>query len=131
MILKYTLAWLPLVAIAILNGALRQFTYGQILSELTAHQISTLTGIILFATYIFFITKIWRIESTTQAVTVGMMWLVMTILFEFIFGHYVMGQPWEKLFHDYNIFEGRVWILVLIWTTFAPYVFYRIHLKLN
>lgn len=32
----------------------------------------------------------------------------------------------EKLFHDYNILAGRVWLFVLIWTTTAPYVFFRL-----
>ena len=129
MILKYILAWFPMVVIAIFNGSLRQFTYGTLLNELTAHQISTLTGIIFFGFYIYFITKKWRLESAQQAVTVGFIWLAMTILFEFVFGHYIMGNTWERLFHDYNLFAGRVWILILIWTTIAPYVFYRVHKK--
>jgi hypothetical protein len=108
---------------------LRQFTYGTLVTELTAHQISTFTAILLFGIYIYFVTKKWRLDSAKQAITVGLIWLGMTILFEFIFGHYVIGHPWEKLFHDYNLFAGRVWILVLIWTSIAPYVFYRLHKK--
>jgi hypothetical protein len=49
----------------------------------------------------------------------------MTISFEFLFFHYVRNIPWEVLLHDYNIFEGRVWILVLIWTTIAPWVMWK------
>jgi len=129
MILKYILAWIPLVFIAILNGSLRQFTYGTLVNELTAHQISTFTGIILFGIYIYFITQKWQIESAKHALTIGLIWLCMTMLFEFIFGHYVMGNPWEMLFNDYNLFAGRVWIIILIWTAGAPYLFYKIHNK--
>lgn len=128
-ILKYVLAWIPLVFIAIINGSLRQFTYGTFINELTAHQISTLTGILLFGIYIYFITKKWQLNSTKQAVIVGFIWLAMTIIFEFVFGHYVMGHSWEKLFYDYKLFAGRIWILVLIWTTIAPYVFFRLNEK--
>jgi len=126
-IFKYILAWFPMVVIAIINGSLRQFTYGMYIDELYAHQISTITGITFFGIYIYFITKKWRLTSANQALLVGFIWLIMTVLFEFVFGHYVMGQSWEKLFHDYNMFAGRVWIFVLIWTTFSPYIFYRIH----
>ena len=51
---KYVLAWFPMVAIAIAiaNGALRESWYGQHLSELTAHQISTLTAVAFFGVYI-------------------------------------------------------------------------------
>jgi hypothetical protein len=52
----------------------------------------------------------------------------MTIIFELLFGHYVIGHSFAKLFEDYNVLKGRVWLLVLIWTTVAPYLFYRIRL---
>jgi len=50
----------------------------------------------------------------------------MTVCFEFIFGHYVAGHSWSKLVYDYNIFAGRIWGLLLVWITTAPYVFYRL-----
>jgi hypothetical protein len=53
-------------------------------------------------------------------------WLVLTVIFEFLFGHFVMGHPWSSLFHDYNLLAGRVWVLVLIWIAAAPSIFYRI-----
>lgn len=46
MIKRYTIAWLGLVIIGILNGTIHTYVYGPIMSELTAHQISSVTGII-------------------------------------------------------------------------------------
>ena len=43
-ILIYLIFWLALMVIAIGNGILREATYGQQLSELRAHQLSTLTA---------------------------------------------------------------------------------------
>jgi hypothetical protein len=31
----------------------------------------------------------------------------------------------EQALDDYNIFAGRVWVVILIWITVAPYVFYQ------
>jgi Na+-driven multidrug efflux pump len=129
MIGKYIIGWLPLVVIGILNGVLRQEGYSKYVSELTAHQISTLTGIVLMGLFIWWLTGKWKIVSAGQAVAIGSIWLGMTVVFEFVFGHYVVGHPWEKLFFDYNILEGRVWVLVLIWTAVAPLVFYKIRSK--
>lgn len=126
-VLIYTVCWFGLVALAILNGTLRVKLYGQFLTELLAHQVSTLLGILIFGIYIWIITGIWKLPSATVAITIGTLWFFMTILFEFGFGHYVMGHSWDKLLHDYNIFAGRIWILVLIWTFIAPYIFYRLH----
>ncbi|MCP5065804.1 MAG: hypothetical protein GY946_04495, partial [bacterium] len=94
---KYVLAWFPMVAIAIANGVLRQAWYGKHLGELQAHQISTLTGVVLFGVYIWFVVRVWRPVSATQAIAVGLLWLAMTVAFEFLFGHYVAGHPWDRL----------------------------------
>jgi len=122
---KYVLAWFPMVAIAIANGVLREFWYGQHLSELAAHQLSTLTAVILFGVYIWFVVRFWQPTSKAQAIIVGLLWLVMTIAFEFLFGHFVAGHTWERLLHDYNLLTGRVWPLVLIWVAVTPYLFFR------
>jgi len=129
MITKYFLLWFPMIVIAITNGALRQGFYVTFLDNLSAHQLSVVSGILFFAIYIWIITGKWKIKSSKESVQIGLMWLLMTIIFEFIFGHFVMGNTWEKLLYDYNILEGRLWIIVLIWVTISPFIFYRIHLK--
>ncbi len=129
MILKYTLAWLGGPVIGILNGTIRQLCYANYLGELRAHQLSTLTGIILFGLYFWILSRYWRIKSASQAWIIGLIWLGLTILFEFIFGHFVMGNTWSRLFHDYNLLAGRVWVLVLIFITIGPYLFFRLGKK--
>jgi len=123
-VLVYAASWVGLAILAILNGTIREKVYGKFMRELSSHQVSSLVGFILFGVYIWVLTGLYRIESSRQALLIGGMWLIMTIVFEFGFGHYIIGHPWGKLFHDYNLLKGRVWSLVLIWTAVAPYVFY-------
>ncbi len=120
----YMAFWIGLLVLAIINGAVREKVYGPAMSELSAHQLSTLIGLILFGTYIWILSGIYPMESSRQAIAIGGTWLMMTVAFEFVFGHWVMEHPWQRLFHDYNIFKGRVWLLVLIWTAVAPVCFY-------
>jgi hypothetical protein len=120
----YVLAWIPMVFIAILNGMLREFTYGKSLPEMRAHQISTIIAIVLFGIYIWILTGIWRIEAIDQAIAIGFIWLVMTVAFEFLFGHYAAGHSWQRLLNDYNLLAGRLWSLVLVWIITAPILFY-------
>jgi hypothetical protein len=122
MILRYTLAWIPMVFIAIVNGIIRQTVYGPLMSELRAHQLSTLTGILLLGLYLWILSRWWPIERASQAFLIGGIWLVLTIGFEFGFGHFVMGHPWAKLLRDYDLRQGRVWSLFLLWVLLAPYV---------
>ncbi len=123
---KYALAWIPLVFIAIANGTLREWWYAKYVGELAAHQLSTASGILFFGVYIRVVMRVWRPDTAGRAVAVGLLWLAMTIAFEFVFGHYVRGLSWNILLHDYNIFAGRLWLLVLVWVTLAPAVFYRL-----
>ena len=121
-VFKYTVAWIGLVVLAIINGAIREKGYGARIGELHAHQLSTLIGLALFSVYAWILSGFWRIESARQAFAIGGIWLVLTVAFEFLFGHYVAGHSWGRLLHDYNLLRGRVWILILIWAILAPYV---------
>jgi len=105
---KYVLAWIPMVFIAIANGAIREGWYGKHMSELRAHQVSTVTGVLLFGVYIWVLIRLWRPESVEQAIAIGLVWLGMTVAFEFLFGRYVAKRTWRDLLHDYNFLAGRV-----------------------
>jgi hypothetical protein len=129
MILKYTLLWIPMVFIAVVNGAIRDLTYKQFFGDLTANQISTATGILLFGIYIWAIGLKWKIESARQAFAVGLIWLVLTEAFELFFFHYAMGHPLEKILENFNIFKGRPWIVILIFVAMAPYIMYKIRTR--
>ena len=124
--LKYFLCWFPMILIAVLNGTARDLWYKKFTGDLTGHQISTITLIILFGIYIGFIIKLYPPVSETQSIYIGLLWLILTLIFEFGFGLY-RGNSWSKLFSDYNILKGRIWILIPIWVTIAPWIFFRIN----
>jgi hypothetical protein len=125
MISRYILAWIPMILMGIINGILRETTYGKYFDELRSHQLSTLTGILFFSLYIGTLVHFWGLESANQAITIGLIWLVLTVAFEFLFGHFIAGHPWSKLLQDYNLLAGRVWIFVLLAITLVPLFFYR------
>jgi hypothetical protein len=113
-----------MILIGLFNGVMREATYGKTLTPLRAHQVSTLTGSILFGLYIWGLTLRWGLESAQQALIIGSIWLLLTVLFEFSFGRLVVKHSWSQLLGDYNLLAGRVWILVLIWIAIAPLVFW-------
>ena len=125
MVIRYTLLWLLLAVIAIANGILRQSTYGKLVSDLTAHQLSTVTAIIFTGALVFWLNRRWPIESASQAWLIGAVWLVMTVAFEFGFGHFIAGHTWSSLFADYNLLNGRVWSLFLVWILTLPYLVFN------
>ncbi len=125
MILRYFFAWFGMMALAVVNGGLRDLAYRPKVGDPAAHQISTAVLIVLLAGYVRFLTRLWPIGSAKQAWIIGGMWFVMTEAFEFGIG-LIAGEPWSSLLHAHNVFAGQVWIFVPLWVLVAPYVFFRL-----
>lgn len=112
---KALITWALFIPIAITNGIIREITYKTIIGESSAHLVSTLIAGLTFILLTYFMLRHQVLNKRNSLLfLIGIFWVLMTILFEFIFGHYIDKQPWERLFFDYNIFKGRVWGLFLI-----------------
>lgn len=114
------LAWLLILVLAIVNGAFRQALLLPRLGEKVAHVISTLllSLMVLFASWLLIP---WvRPAGMGDAWLIGASWVILTVGFEFLAGHYVFGTPWERLLGDYNVADGRIWILVLVAVLLGP-----------
>jgi hypothetical protein len=116
-----------MIPIAVTNGTLREIALKPVLGDSTARQISVVTASAAFLVLVYFMMREHVIDETDQRLLeIGMSWLAATILFEFGFGHYVDGKSWGALLHDYNIFAGRLWPVVLAVELVAPIVTKRI-----
>ena len=120
MFLTALIPWFLLVILAILNGFIRQKFIIPKVGDRKAHIIGTIIFLIVQFIVIFVYIKLVSANRILDLLAIGFFWLMLTILFEFGFGHYIMKHPWSKLLADYNIFKGRIWVLVLINNIFAP-----------
>jgi hypothetical protein len=120
MFVRLGTVWFAIMLIAIVNGAARDVLLVPRLGDPVARALSciTLTTLIVIVTWL---SLRWiHPASLGDAWTIGVMWLVMTLIFEFVAGHYLFHTPWSTLLADYNLFKGRLWILVLVATTITP-----------
>lgn len=117
------LIWLAIVPVAIANGAFRTFALVPALGDNVAHVVSS---VILSCLIVLIAWLGLRSESLTDAWRTGALWLLLTVLFEFVAGHWLFRHPWEKLLADYDITQGRVWVLVLLATLVAPVIAFRL-----
>ena len=116
------ITWFGLLILAIINGTIRDFNYQKKIGEHRGHQLSTITLLMLMSVYCYFLFNFWQLNSVSQAISVGIYWLVLTLAFEFLFGHFVSKKEWKVLLRDYNILKGRLWILIPLWTAIVPYL---------
>jgi hypothetical protein len=123
---RAVLVWFGLLVAAFANGTVRELALRPRVAEAVAHAISVglLSAAILMVSWS---TVTWiRPRSSSDAWRIGVMWLALTIAFEFLAGHYLFGAPWSRLGADYNVLRGRIWVVVLITTLAAPVIALRI-----
>jgi hypothetical protein len=112
--------WFGILVLANLNGAARQVLLIPRLGETAGRAVSTLilSGGVVVLTWL---TIRWiGPGSTGDGIRIGVLWLGLTLGFEFLVGHYVFGNPWSVLLADYDVSRGRIWIVVLVLTLVAP-----------
>ena len=120
MIARAVVVWVSLLALAIVNGALRQAFISRRLGEHLGHVVSTciLCALILVVAWA---SVRWMGPAGLRAsLGIGLVWSTLTVAFELLAGHYLFGTSWADLLTDYNLARGRVWPLVIVTTTFAP-----------
>ena len=112
--------WLLLLIVAVIKGAIREIFITPRFGEQAGHIGGTaiLCAVIILVA-LFSISWIGP-NDRREALVVGTVWVALTVAFEFLAGHYVFGNSWERLIADYNVFRGRIWILVLVVNLFAP-----------
>jgi hypothetical protein len=92
MIPKVVVVWFGLLLVAILNGTLREMLLAPRLGVDAGHFASTVTLCAAIA-LVTWIAIDWVGPATaTEAWTVGVIWLGLTVAFEFLGGHYLFGN---------------------------------------
>lgn len=122
--------WVLFIPVAIVNGVIRETVYDQYLDELPSHQISTVilaVSFVLFS-YVFLKNYVAMVE-TRRLWYVSVMWLILTVSFEFLFGHFVDKVPWEILLKDYDVLHGHMWPLFLLVQALTPFIVQKLHLN--
>ena len=116
-------AWGGLVLVAILNGVFRNDVLVPHLGEKAGRAISsvTLSCAILCVSYLL-VSTIDLEYPSSDLWLIGIIWLSLTLIFEFGFGHYVVGKSWPVLLDDYNICDGKIWTVVRVTTLVGPYL---------
>jgi hypothetical protein len=120
MILRATAVWALLLVIAILNGGVREGWITPRWGSRTGHIASTLMLAALIFLTAWLSVRWLRLSTPAGAVRVGILWLVLTLAFEFLGGHYLFRRSWASLWAEYDLSQGRIWVLVPLVTFLAP-----------
>jgi hypothetical protein len=115
--------WVLLLVVAVLNGYVREVHVAPYFGEWAAqwYGVVVVCGVIwLAAAYYARGTR--GARWGRWAAIAAVLWVVLTVGFEFLFGHYVQGAPWNELLSAYAIWNGKLWPLVPLTEAISPVV---------
>lgn len=123
-VIRSLLVWLCFIPVAILNGGLRQYVLDRWLGEVGANALS---GVLLS---LFILLISWLLlpriikYNQKESYQIGIVWMLLTIGFEFTFG-LTSGISFLELLSAYNPMTGNLWLLVVVTTFGAPRLVYE------
>jgi len=119
MLVRGAVIWVAILVLASLNGAVRDLVVAPRIGDTIARALSTviLCALVVLVTWL---SSRWiGPRSSRQALGVGLFWLLLTLTFE-IGSERLSGNTWSTVLSDYNVLQGRIWVLVPVVTFFAP-----------
>lgn len=114
------LVWVIIAIFAIVNGVFRENILAPVLGKTLALPISGLSlSIIIFVVTSLAFSLINGNDKLTY-ILIGLQWVFLTLMFEFVFGHFVVGKSWASIFAVFNIVKGDLFLVVLATSLVSP-----------
>lgn len=61
-------------------------------------------------------------SRSSQLLGIGVLWGVLTVAFEILFGRFVVGATWERLLSDYKVLDDGLLPFGMIVLVLSPWV---------
>ena len=114
--------WLLIMFAESIHGTLRQLFLAPLVGDFTARRMAFFTGMLLiFLTACLFINWV-RARNSIQLFSIGLLWAILTLLFEFGLGFFVLGYSRERMFEDYDVSRGGLMGFGIAFMVFAPFL---------
>lgn len=113
------MVWFMIAFAESVHGTLRRLLLVPRIGELLSHQIGVVIGSGIIFTIAWFCVCWFGPGSHRQQFQVGVLWVVLTLIFEFTLG-YFFGYSLERILSDYNIAKGGVMVFGILFMLFSP-----------
>ncbi len=119
-VLRGFAVWLIIIFAETLHGTIRLILLQPVVGDFKARQAAVLTGVLIIFTISYLSAKWLQTTNNFQLLTVGFVWLVLTVGFEILVGRLVMQFSWQRIFSDYDIFRGGLLPIGLLLLFLTP-----------
>ena len=115
-------AWLVLIVAESVHGTVRELWLKPYVGDLRARQICVLTGMLIILGVAYACIHWIRAETPRALWLVGLLWVALTLSFEFGLGLLVLGYSWERMLEDYDITRGGLLALGMVVLLLSPLI---------
>ncbi len=112
--------WLVIIAVETVHGILRAVLLVPLVGDLPARQVGVPVGSLLVYAVAFLLIRWIAARATLQLLGVGLLWVVLTVLFEIGLGRLLLGLPWDRIAEDYDPARGGLLWLGLLFMAASP-----------
>jgi hypothetical protein len=123
---RAVVVWFILIAVEFVHGVLRFIFLVPYVGDFRARQIGVFTGSVLIVAVAYLFIGWLQPAVTKSLMMVGMLWLVLTVAFEFSFGHFVFRRSWNDLASDYDLLHGGLLPIGMVVLAFSPVIAARL-----
>lgn len=117
-------AWAGILVLAVANGALREAVLIPAFGKTAGLVLSGLLLSLLILAVAYACLPWLGVRRGPALVGVGLLWLALTLAFEFSFG-LLQGKPLSEIAAAYTFEDGNLWPVVLLVTALAPWAMAR------
>ena len=96
-IIRSLAVWLLIIVAEILHGILRAIVLVPMVGEFRSNQIGVFTGSAIIVVIAYLTIRWIGAKRANEVLLVGLIWLVLTVAFEVLFGRFVVGLSWERI----------------------------------
>jgi hypothetical protein len=114
------ISWIILTLLRVAVQSL--LVYGVKVKPSNGNWIYLIPQIILIIFYSYAVIMIFRSFDPNAFLILGIIWLVLVLIFEFIGSLVIQKKSLDELFEGWKIWRGNIWTLVLLSHLSVPYI---------
>ena len=114
LLLRAFLIWLIIIGLETVHGILRGLLLVPVLGDFFARQVSVFTGSLLIFSVAYVFIHWLRVESKQQLLIVGLIWVLLTVIFEIALGRFgpsalkvVKFSDWKRASAPWNLRQSH------------------------
>ncbi|MCX7055542.1 MAG: hypothetical protein NTU56_15330 [Proteobacteria bacterium] len=120
------LVWLVIIVAELVHGTLRTLYLAPAIGDFPARRVGVFIGTALIFLIALAFTRWIGAQTRQQLLGIGLLWVVLTVMFEFGLGRGVFHYDWSRMLSDYDLSRGGLMGFGLLAMFFIPVLAARV-----